>query len=101
MNATEVYRMIRNIRSDLYSAANVFNKLSRDCFDIEDTECGHTILKVNAKFSDTAVFARTLLRNLDKARRGFNKASLQLAKESAEQRRKERIQRYGGSDNVD
>lgn len=97
MDAAEMHKMIRSIRSDLYSAANVFNRLSCDCFDVEDVKPGCVTMRSNTRFPTMAAFARTLLRDLDKVRRDFNKASLQLAKESVEQRRKERIQRQGGN----
>lgn len=96
MEAKEMYQMIQKIRADLYSAAHVFNMLSIDGFDIKSSGLGQSTIRTNAKFSAMASLARTLLRDLAKVRKEFNKASLVMAREGIEQRRKERIQRQGG-----
>lgn len=92
MDAREMHQMIREIRADLYSAADVFNMLSLDGFDIESSGLGQSTIRTNTKFSAMASLARTLLRDLAKVRREFNKASLVMAREGIERRRKERTQ---------
>lgn len=99
MDAKEMRQMIREIRADLYSAADVFNMLSLDGFDIENSGLGQSTIRTNARFSAMASLARTLLRDLAKVRKEFNKASLVMAREGIEQRRKERIQRTMGGGN--
>lgn len=99
MDAREMHQMIREIRADLYSAADVFNMLSFDGFDVENIGPGQSTIKTNAKFSAMAGLARTLLRDLNKARKEFNSASLKMTREGIEQRRKERIQRTMGGGN--
>lgn len=96
MDAREMHQMIREIRADLYSAADVFNMLSLDGFDIESSGFGQSTIKTNTRFSAMAGLARTLLRDLAKVRKEFNNASLAMVREGIEQRRKERIQRQGG-----
>ena len=89
----EMHQVIPEIRTDLYSPADVFNMLSLDGFDIESSGFGQSTIRTNARFSAIAGLARTLLRDLAKVRKEFNNASLVMAREGIEQRRKERIQR--------